>query len=63
MIKLIELLNEEVFDKEKYSSMLYQAEKSYINDKEALEQLIKIYESHLRDMRVFLNNVNRGIKN
>ena len=65
MIKLSELLQEKIstFNEREYSSMLYQAEKPYLNDKEALEKLTVIYKSHLRDMEVFLNNVERGIKN
>jgi len=44
MIKLAELINEKKsnFDEREYQSMLYQAEKDYINDKEALKQLIRI---------------------
>jgi hypothetical protein len=65
MIKLAELINEKKsnFDEREYQSMLYQAEKEYINDKEALKELIRIYRSHLRDMEVFFNNAERGIKN
>jgi hypothetical protein len=64
MIKLTELFQEASnFDEREYSSMLYQAEKPHLNDENALAQLVAIYERHLREMNVFLNNAKRGIKN
>ena len=65
MIKLTELLDEEIssFDEREYRSTLFNLEKPYLNDIEALRQLVNIYKMHLQEMTVFLNNAERGIKN